>query len=1303
MKIGESIRTLSLYLVACLQSISFLVFFLNSANSYAQEGCYDVQVKLSEKMVNRLKKQITPQDTYNELSKEYLSYFSDDRFEEAKEVADALIVLSSCINKSNPISHAAILVSAGVAHNSYGDLDGAEQSYASAAAIYDQQTGIDNPEISKNLSDYAILLAKRGKHDSALIWFLKAENHAPPSYRIFFQQIKAETLSPQSVCLPAPVKLSEKMSTRLKIQSSPQDTFNQLIGELKKIFQYQLFEEEKEITDAMVVLSSCLNKYDRLYHANILVNAVKAHYKSGDLDGAEQIYASAATILDQQPGSDNTFVEERLSQYAVFLAQRGKRDEALIWFAKAEEHASPSFKLYIQQLKAETVRDSPTTVGQTLEIANLKKIWAKIETLKNESHYAEAVPLADEAIAIVTKVYGSDSRKFAYLEINLAIDIFMIADYEKSERMYSHGLGILSTKAPINVFELEKAKIVFASQFLVARAGKFAEAEKIYRDLVESRRLRGELPLALAGPLGNIAGLRDMQGDPEEAEQINKEVLAILESSSLGKNCQQYAASLNNLAALYRESFRLDEAIKIQLESISILEQLEISSTRTRPLGFTDPTGNSADEISIVNTKLSLPLKIKNLAQLYADKGDNAKAEELYKKSIKLMQELGTVGDINLIIPRAALVDFLIKTGKFDEVPTLIEQNIKTVDKYFPGKDNKHNEIMSLGELDMAVGRNTSAAEYFEQALKCLNTFPSPSPKALSSTLTSMGINQIKMKHHSAGIGMLVRAMEQKIKVRDTIMYTLNDRQKLSYLAASTDTVAQLLAALPGGSSEDITKAFNLWLRWKGGLYETQHVYFSLGNAGGGSITVELFNRLKDISRQLSIVYLQENFDEKSAGRILALEKEKEDIETRLTKSSRQFSNLKRGEVMSSTDLDSLLAGSSAYIDVAKIPGYDFKTMKFGPDQYYAFVRRNKRTTFVSLGESAPIDLLVRKFQAEFRRASANNIAPRADELRRLSRSINSLVFDPLKAHLPAGGNLYISPDGDLNLIPFEVLEDSEGKQLLDRFTVSYATTGPDLVRAASAVVSTSKEVTLIADPDYDGGATSDPTKSVTLASRDLRSLHFSRLPETATEVRVISGILAQSGLTSHTLTGQQANDQSLYGLDSPRILHIATHGFFLKSLSFRPKNGQPSDGNNVIPAESPLVRSGLALAGANLSLKQGGATGLATVGKLFGLRLAGTDLVVLSACNTGVGDIEAGEGVFGLKRAISLAGARSIITSLWSVPSDETVQLMTTFYSFWTGGKTKAKALQEAKLSMRSKNANPYYWGAFTLSGARE
>ena len=130
------------------------------------------------------------------------------------------------------------------------------------------------------------------------------------------------------------------------------------------------------------------------------------------------------------------------------------------------------------------------------------------------------------------------------------------------------------------------------------------------------------------------------------------------------------------------------------------------------------------------------------------------------------------------------------------------------------------------------------------------------------------------------------------------------------------------------------------------------------------------------------------------------------------------------------------------------------------------------------------------------------------------------------------------------------------------------------------------------------------------------------------------------------------------------------------------------------------MLRSGLALAGVNASLKEGRDDGLVSAEKILGLRLRGTDLVVLSACETGVGDIKNGEGVFGLKRAFILSGAKTVVMSLWSIPSKETTELMTDFYTLWAKGKTKAVAFREARLNLMKKKPNPFYWGAFIMVG---
>jgi CHAT domain-containing protein len=178
-----------------------------------------------------------------------------------------------------------------------------------------------------------------------------------------------------------------------------------------------------------------------------------------------------------------------------------------------------------------------------------------------------------------------------------------------------------------------------------------------------------------------------------------------------------------------------------------------------------------------------------------------------------------------------------------------------------------------------------------------------------------------------------------------------------------------------------------------------------------------------------------------------------------------------------------------------------------------------------------------------------------------------------------------------------------------------------------------------------------------------------------------------------------------LFKIESPRMLHLATHGYFLpdEEVTDQAKkmlSAQEMKATVDIGLANPMTRSALVLAGANTSIKEGRDDGIVSAEKVLGLRLRGTELVVLSACETGLGDVKNGEGVFGLKRAFILAGAKTVVMSLWSVPSEETTQLMTDFYEFMSQGKDKAQSLREAKLRMLRDHPNPFYWAAFLLTG---
>ena len=199
---------------------------------------------------------------------------------------------------------------------------------------------------------------------------------------------------------------------------------------------------------------------------------------------------------------------------------------------------------------------------------------------------------------------------------------------------------------------------------------------------------------------------------------------------------------------------------------------------------------------------------------------------------------------------------------------------------------------------------------------------------------------------------------------------------------------------------------------------------------------------------------------------------------------------------------------------------------------------------------------------------------------------------------------------------------------------------------------------------------------------KSLFRMRFAPLPGTKAEAKAIKSTLIKNTLTEYQQ--EQASESNLMKIKPPRILHIATHGFFIN--------------DKTIP--NPMLKSGIALAGANNSAIRGKSDGIVTALKLSGLELKGTDLVVLSACETGVVDINSTDSVSGLSKAFIQAGAKDIVMSLWSVNDQATKELMSSFYQEMKQSPSYAKALKAAKLRMIKKDMHPFYWAAFIVSG---
>jgi CHAT domain-containing protein len=317
---------------------------------------------------------------------------------------------------------------------------------------------------------------------------------------------------------------------------------------------------------------------------------------------------------------------------------------------------------------------------------------------------------------------------------------------------------------------------------------------------------------------------------------------------------------------------------------------------------------------------------------------------------------------------------------------------------------------------------------------------------------------------------------------------------------------------------------------------------------------------------------------------------------------------------------------------------------------------------------------------------------------------------------------LLIAPDGQLNLIPFAALVDEENRYLVERYSISYLTSGHELLRLQRSAPSQSPPL-VVANPNFgraEAGALRGPDSSGNsqagalgqTGSTPLSPLSiepFRPLPRSEAEAQAIKELMPEASV----LLRGQATEAAIKQAHSPLILHIATHGFFLSDEGTAPAETPGAIGGDSLRfsdlrlgewgarVKDPLLRSGLALSGANLG-KSGNDDGVLTALEAAGLDLWGTKLVVLSACETGVGEVRNGEGVQGLRRALALAGSESQVISLWPVTDEGAKELMTQYYQALRRGEERSEGLRQVQLRMlRSQQwSHPRFWAAFIESG---
>ncbi|BAY35687.1 peptidase-like protein [Nostoc sp. NIES-2111] len=422
---------------------------------------------------------------------------------------------------------------------------------------------------------------------------------------------------------------------------------------------------------------------------------------------------------------------------------------------------------------------------------------------------------------------------------------------------------------------------------------------------------------------------------------------------------------------------------------------------------------------------------------------------------------------------------------------------------------------------------------------------------------------------------------------------------------------------------------------------------------------------------------------------IAQLETQAKQLEDQLSRRSQEFRT--QSQLVTIETVQKLIPADGALVEIVRYRPVNLKAApedQFGKPRYAVYVLPAKgQPKGIDLGDAETIEQTL----IQLRKDLQDQKTP-ISQMKQSARELDSILMQPVRKLLGNTRKILLSPDSQLHLIPFEALVDENNRYLLENYSFTYLTSGRDLLRLQNKSASKQPPV-IIADPNFNRPgklvARQPYANSIDANTRsiDLSQKVFPPLPGTAQEAKAIASLLK-----IQPLTDTKATEGAVKQVNSPRILHIATHGIF--------ENPPANEGKTTLE-DNPLLQSGLVLAGLK-PRQSAGEDGILTALETTTLNLVGTKLVVLSACNTGLGNINAGEGVYGLRRALVIAGSESQVISLWKVADDATKDFMVAYYQRLLDNQGRSEALRQTQLEMLKgdKYQHPYFWAAFIPSG---
>ena len=706
---------------------------------------------------------------------------------------------------------------------------------------------------------------------------------------------------------------------------------------------------------------------------------------------------------------------------------------------------------------------------------------------------------------------------------------------------------------------------------------------------------------------------------------------------------------------------------------------------------------------------------LNDLGELLRATGEHAEARAMHERALKIREQALGPTHPEVATSLSSLGSVLAATGDYAGAEPLFQRALRIrMRSLGPNHPLVASSLYKLGSLHWLAEDLPGAKFFYERALATFEVTSGPGHPDMAWTLGSLAVVEWYWGRSEEALPKLSRAVAIVRTHMTHGLVGLSSRQKLDFLATLAPLMGILLS-LPSGVVPE-ADAYQAVLDWKNLLFRTLVEERTLIEASSSAHVRSLAQEYTAIRRQLAAASISSSSDlRQHHGQLASLTKRLELLEGELSTASAAFRQAQAEATAGGSDVCAAVPLDAALVDVLWY-GRNVPPISSATPHYVAFVLRGgecEKPIRVDLGPAAPLDEEVGRFRDALSREAPDPAARelRATYRRSLAARLHARLFPPaLQRAIVGKPRLLIAPDGVLSLLPFALLPGEDGHEfLVETRTVSYIPSGRDLLRRRVAP-SAPTGLLAVGAPAFEQAPIQTAHPSTLRAGCGVPEDPFVPLPGTARELRAIAAIYQKAHATRPLilLQGTQATKAALLErASSAEVLHLATHAYFAG------EECTPA-GLVVVPQRTmgeapaflgynPLVLAGIALAGANEREK---ADGILTALEVTALDLRGTSLVVLSACDTGLGTVARGQELLGLRWAFAYAGARHLVTSLWSVPDVGTATLMTHFYSaLWEKGLSVPAALRTAQLEMlkaaRAKGDSvPYAWGAFVASG---